>query len=867
MNENELLQVIKRAAKEKATYLDLSNNGLTELPQEISKLVSVQYLNLDINQLSTLPLEITKLLNLKWLRLDNNRLTTLPSEIGQLVNLKWLRLDNNQLTTLPPEIGQLVNLQELYIYGNPLYNIPPEILNDYRNPNKITNYYFQLLKNKKNLNEAKMLIVGQGSVGKTSLVNRLTKNMYNDAENKTNGIQINQWQIKVNKEKIRLNIWDFGGQEIMHATHQFFLTKRSLYILVLDARQCEQESRVEYWLKLIQSFGGNSLIIIAINKTDQQPLDINERGLKAKYPTLQKFFNISCATGKGISELAENLKIQIDNLEHVHDPFPSKWFQVKQTLENMQQDFISYAEYVQKCQQQDISTELDQHTLIGFLHDLGIVLNFREDKLRPQLRDTNILNPEWVTEGIYKLLNSFILNQSKGVLKLEQLSTLLDPNRYPKDRQCIIIEMMEKFELSFAIPNTNRQQFLIPELLSREEPDINWDFDNCLAFQYHYDILPSSIMSRFIVQMQKIISKKTYWHSGVVLVIEGNKALIKSDTEDKKIFIWVIGKNSRNFLTLIRKHFAKIHKSIPKIKAVEQVPYKTVTIPYQNLLNAEEMGETVFPIFDLKERVPISNLLNAIKKTKLVETKIKKLADVVIITALPKEREAVLRYLDTYEKVEINNRTIYKSNLPHSQVALLCIGSMGNVASAIATTSVIADLNPSTIILTGIMAGVEKENERFLGDLIISDQIIGYEQVKTTDTGTEQRDEVLRPDNTLLEAAKNLDLKISPSITRPDNKDKLPEIHWGPVASGEKVIADSQTIPALQNSWTKLIGIEMESYGAALAAYKAQSRPRFLMVKGICDWANPDKNDKWQEYAADVAAMFVIKLLKSKSFD
>ena len=116
----------------------------------------------------------------------------------------------------------------------------------------------------------------------------------------------------------------------------------------------------------------------------------------------------------------------------------------------------------------------------------------------------------------------------------------------------------------------------------------------------------------------------------------------------------------------------------------------------------------------------------------------------------------------------------------------------------------------------------------------------------------------------LLEAAKNLDLKISPPIPRPDGKDKTLEIHWGPVASGEKVIADSQTIPNLQNSWTKLIGIEMESYGAALAAYKANSRPRFLMVKGICDWANSDKNDKWQEYAADVAAMFVISLLKSK---
>ena len=299
-------------------------------------------------------------------------------------------------------------LKWLDLKGNKL-SIPPEILDDISQPTKITNYYIQLLKKRKPLNEAKMLIVGQGAVGKTSLVNRLTKDIYNNAENKTEGIQINQWQVKVNDENIRLNIWDFGGQEIMHATHQFFLTKRSFYILVLDARQGEQESRVEYWLKLIQSFGGDSPIIIAINKTDQHPLDINKRGLKAKYPSLKTFFDISCKTNKGIPELIENLKYQLDNLEHVHDPFPSDWFQVKQALEDMDKDYIDYAEYIQICEQQSVADELSQQTLIGFLHDLGIVLNFCDDQLRPQLRNTNILNPEWVTQGVYKLLNSFDL--------------------------------------------------------------------------------------------------------------------------------------------------------------------------------------------------------------------------------------------------------------------------------------------------------------------------------------------------------------------------------------------------------------------------------------------------------------------------
>lgn len=106
---------------------------------------------------------------------------------------------------------------------------------------------------------------------------------------------------------LKTYLWDFGGQEIMHATYQFSLTERSLYLLVIDARKDNEnkgESNIEYWLKLIQSFGKNSPVLIIINKIDENRLDVNRRGFQEKYPTIKDFHLISCKTGEGFQTLA-----------------------------------------------------------------------------------------------------------------------------------------------------------------------------------------------------------------------------------------------------------------------------------------------------------------------------------------------------------------------------------------------------------------------------------------------------------------------------------------------------------------------------------------------------------------------------------
>ena len=110
-------------------YLYLRYNQLTELPPEIGKLTNLTGLGLYDNQLTKLPPEIGKLTNLTRLSLANNKLTKLPTEIGKLTNLTELSLSNNQLTKLPPEIGKLTNLTELYLYNNQLTEIPSEIGN------------------------------------------------------------------------------------------------------------------------------------------------------------------------------------------------------------------------------------------------------------------------------------------------------------------------------------------------------------------------------------------------------------------------------------------------------------------------------------------------------------------------------------------------------------------------------------------------------------------------------------------------------------------------------------------------------------------------------------------------------------------
>jgi len=596
--------------------LDVSSNHLQNIPPEINRLTSLREfnlhgnsitnlpslkglkqlseLNLVSNKLKTFPKEICEIKNLINLNLGHNPLTSIPSEIGDLENLESLLLHWTGIQSLPKEMQKLSRLKELFL-ANTALSIPPE----FTKPDEILSYCFSLREQGRvALNELKLLVIGQGSVGKTSLIQQILQGTFNKNQSKTQGIFLSKWQVQSNGDKsspIKVNIWDFGGQEIMHATHQFFLTKRSLYILVLDARIGQNENRVEYWLRIIQSFGGNSPIIIVGNKIDQQLLDIDRRGLQSKYPNIKAFVETSCLDGRGIDELKDVISQEIFELPHVRDEIPESWFQVKEKLEKLDKDFIPYVEYEALCNEGRILDETSQDTLIGFLHDLGTVLNFRDD---PRLLDTNILNPEWVTNGVYRILNSNELFQKNGVLETKQLGKMLDRKSYPKSRHMFIVDMMRKFELCYPFED-DEGKYLVPDLLPREEP-FTGEWSDTLAFEFHYSVLPGSIISRFIVRMHPFIHRNTVWRAGVVLKSGDNLAFVKADYDEKKIFIHVAGKREtrRDVLAMVRDTLGAIHKTITSLEAVAKVPhpdYPELVLDYDELVEFEKQAIVSFP--------------------------------------------------------------------------------------------------------------------------------------------------------------------------------------------------------------------------------------------------------------------------------
>lgn len=328
--------------------LDLRGNQIAYLPKEISKLTSLERLDLRDNQIASLPKEIGKLTSLERLDLRGNQIAYLPNEIGKLTSLEWLGLQNNQLASLPPEIGELTSLQRLELAGNSL-DIPDEILSDSENPEKILEYYFRTKEASRPLNEAKLIFVGFGEVGKTSLVNRLVHDTFDSSEGKTHGIEITKWIMTLGEDQVRLNVWDFGGQEIMHATHQFFLTERSLYLVVLNGRQGREDADAEYWLRLIESFGGDSPVIVVLNKSKAHPCRLNQRGLRKKFPNVREFIETDCEPKTGIDELCRAVERETDRLEHLRARFPGSWFEIKDRLSYLEENFLEYEAFRGVC--------------------------------------------------------------------------------------------------------------------------------------------------------------------------------------------------------------------------------------------------------------------------------------------------------------------------------------------------------------------------------------------------------------------------------------------------------------------------------------------------------------------------------------
>ena len=429
-------------------------------------------------------------------------------------------------------------------------SVPKEI--EEQGAAKVANYLEELEnEGAERLNEARIIILGDKGGGKTCLARRLIDSyapMTTDNES-TAGVDTTLW--KLSEENINIRIWDFAGHTITHAVHQFFLSERCLYIIVYDGRT-DEKNKLVYWLNHMKNYGGDSKAIILVNQKDQHRVDIPINSLKELYQIAGLYtFSIK----NDIAKLDDFKKVVAelikDNPSWNKLEIPANYYRVKEELENLFIKGVEYncKEHISKKKFIEIARnngvkKIDE--LLSSLNALGVCLWYKD----MEAFDTLVLNPEWISYGVYKIIN-WVNEEKRYSLTLPDFEIVFkeDNDRYSVNTYNFLFELMKHYELAYE--TDHEKCLIIPHLLKEDRPLKLPDFPLGESLMLRYKAeqpLPPNTISRFIVRHNQEIKKgeKEYlvWRCGVVLEYEKRcLALIREDDRTISVSVKGQGKN------------------------------------------------------------------------------------------------------------------------------------------------------------------------------------------------------------------------------------------------------------------------------------------------------------------------------------
>ncbi|WP_339133357.1 MAG: COR domain-containing protein [Candidatus Electrothrix sp. GW3-4] len=302
---------------------------------------------------------------------------------------------------------------------------------------------------------------------------------------------------------------------------------------------------------------------------------------------------------------------------------PDSFSFLRERLEALNDPCISYEDCEALCREAGVSGEISQQVLVDFLHDLGIVIHFTEF----DLADNHVLDPKWVTEAVYKIINAPSIAERKGLFRKDDLREILrfqkgDTYHYQWRNHGYFIELMRKFELCYELEDG---EVLIPDLLEVSEPAFAFDDRDALRFLLEYkDFLPPSVMPRFIVKRNKEIKGDLRWRTGVVLehpLLEST-AVIRADNEARTIHIAVTGTQPKAFLTVIMLTLREINESFKGLKLSERIPLPddpSLSVDCQTLRTNLEAGVDRFVPEGAKRAYPVRDLLDTVDEERMLK--------------------------------------------------------------------------------------------------------------------------------------------------------------------------------------------------------------------------------------------------------
>eukprot|EP01125_Pyxidicula_operculata_P012793 TRINITY_DN4209_c0_g1_i7.p1 TRINITY_DN4209_c0_g1~~TRINITY_DN4209_c0_g1_i7.p1 ORF type:complete len:1508 (-),score=385.42 TRINITY_DN4209_c0_g1_i7:3354-7856(-) len=501
-------------------FLNLANNHVTLLPSSIGNCVNLINLDVSSNKLTELPATIRGCVKLQILTCNNNtNLRTLTDGLEGCTSLeevscqndalekvpiclrkcpiRKLNLANNKIEEVSVIVGTMKSLRFLNLLGNKIKNLPETLgyleLTDFlvevdslesslasaaaKGKEALQTLLRERFEGEKALYRAKIMVIGDENVGKTTLVRSICKKWGCLSHNvepqqkdgntlSTDGIDIGTYQFPFKKGKpmVDVNVYDFAGQEVYYSSHQLFLSS-AVFLLSFKVTAERFEERVEFWLQSIKARVPKASVLIVGTRFDEspEPEQLKERAnklmerLQTEYSHGLKHlecFLVSSVKQIGIDELRKQVESLVCNLDSMGKVYPSGYVHLERVLQTFGReikapmiDRITLLQFGRSC---GLKTDQEVLDAAEFLHSVGSIVYFGKD---PRLKDLIILNHQWLIDAIATLYTTKHSWAKNGILLHKNLPMIW--TAYPREIYTTLLYLFEKFEMSHPLKKSD----------------------------------------------------------------------------------------------------------------------------------------------------------------------------------------------------------------------------------------------------------------------------------------------------------------------------------------------------------------------------------------------------------------------------
>ena len=519
---------------------------------------------------------------LTCLYISNNELEQVPDSVCDTRSLTALHIDNNPILELPPKLGQLSNLFQLERKGLQLVFPPQNILD--KNVKDIIGFLWSLQKEAKPYHRLRLMLVGMQNRGKSSLLARLsdrgtyrtTKSTWQQQKRPANskvsiatpGISISEWTYmprmrkflavkssQLDLQAITFMVWDFGGQDEFQPTHQCFLSKRSIYLVLWNlTNKDEGIDELKGWLLNIQARAPNAPVLIVgthldlLSKADRQQIPHFRKNIIQKYghvdfkqkpgfPIILNISEVSTISNENIDDLRDSIYYSASHLTvngtlyNENDKtnqsrqkllmdqlIPSAYLQMEECMRKMalrcaREDlprimeekvfFENLTQSVKKILNTDDVTREMEHAL-KFLHDNGFLLHYED----AQLKDLYFIDPQWLCDLLAQVVTVREINpyiREDGLMAINSMYHLFSKQKdFPPKYIDKYIQLLVKFEVVLKL---DEETLLIPSFLQADRPEIHYfsypniDYLPPIKMHIMVDYIPGGFWARLITRI------------------------------------------------------------------------------------------------------------------------------------------------------------------------------------------------------------------------------------------------------------------------------------------------------------------------------------------------------------------------------